>query len=127
MADYTPEILDNDEEWVKTEFEDGSIMWELKDPPPPIEVESTDPIPEDLIGLSEEELYALSVKAQVDVLRIHREKKLAESDWTQQPDAPISPEKKEEWRIYRQELRDLTKNITTIEDAVNYIWPTPPQ
>jgi hypothetical protein len=127
MADYTPEVLDNDSQWIKTEFEDGSVKWELKDPPPPYIPESTDPVPADLIGLSQEELYQLSVKAQVDVLRTHREKKLLDSDWTQQPDAPISPEKKEEWRIYRQKLRDLTENIKTVKEAINFIWPTPPQ
>lgn len=39
-----------------------------------------------------------------------RVKKLAESDWTQLPDAPLSDEKKEEWKIYRQQLRDISQH-----------------
>lgn len=123
--DYFPETLDEDEEWIKTEYPDGSVKWELKNVPP--WDGEVGPDAEDLIGLSEEELYQLSVKAQVDVLRTHRAQKLADSDWTQQPDAPISSEKKEEWRVYRQQLRDLTNGITTIEQAVDFIWPTPPE
>lgn len=123
--DYFPETLDSDEEWIKEEREDGTVIWSLKNPPPPINDEVMPP-PDDLIGLSKEELDALSLKAQIDVLRQHRERYLAESDWTQQPDAPISPEKKEEWRLYRQELRDLTNNITTIEEALGYQWPQKP-
>ena len=121
---YSDDTLDNDPEWVRTDYPDGSVKWELINPPAwdgEIGVDA-----EDLKDLSQEELDALSVKAQVDVLRIHRATKLSESDWTQQPDAPITPEKKEEWRVYRQQLRDLTNNITTVEQAVDFVWPTPP-
>jgi len=121
---YSDETLDNNPEWIRTDYPDGSVKWELRDVPPWDGEVGVDA--EDLKGLSEEELYALSVKAQVDALRIHRAQKLSESDWTQQPDAPISPEKKEEWRVYRQQLRDLTDGITTVEQAVDFIWPTPP-
>tara|TARA_Y100000004_G_scaffold165487_1_gene196414 strand:- start:1053 stop:1445 length:393 start_codon:yes stop_codon:yes gene_type:complete len=120
---FSDDTLDNNE-WVRTDYPDGSIKWELRNPP--AWDGEIGPDAEELIGLSQEELYALSVKAQVDVLRMHRESKLSSSDWTQQPDAPITPEKKEEWRVYRQQLRDLTNNITTVEDAVDYVWPEEP-
>lgn len=35
---------------------------------------------------------------------------LANSDWSQLPDAPLSTEKKALWTAYRQELRDITSN-----------------
>jgi len=59
--------------------------------------------------------------------RIHREDWLIKSDWTQIPDSSISPEKREEYRIWRQALRDITNNekwpfLIDIED-----WPTPPE
>jgi hypothetical protein len=120
---YSDDTLDSNE-WVRTDYPDGSIKWELKNPP--TWDGEVGPDAEELKDLSQEELYAMSVKAQVDVLRMHREAKLSSSDWTQQPDAPISPEKKEAWRVYRQQLRDLTSTITTVEEAVDYIWPEEP-
>ena len=41
-----------------------------------------------------------------------RNVQLARSDWTQANDSPLSDEKKKEWAIYRQALRDLTKTVT---------------
>jgi len=41
-----------------------------------------------------------------------RNAKLSRCDWTQQPDSPLSDSKKEEWKVYRQKLRDLTKTVT---------------
>ena len=120
---YSDDTLDSNE-WVRTDYPDGSVKWELKNPP--AWDGEVGPDAEELKDLSQEELYALSVKAQVDVLRMHREEKLSSSDWTQQPDAPLSPEKKEAWKVYRQQLRDLTDGITTVEEAVDYIWPEEP-
>jgi len=45
----------------------------------------------------------------IHILRIRRNTKLVDSDWTQLPDVPLLEEKKEEWREYRQKLRDITK------------------
>ena len=41
-----------------------------------------------------------------------RNAKLARCYWTQNPDIPLSEEKKKEWATYRQKLRDLTKTVT---------------
>lgn len=68
-----------------------------------------------------EELYPPE-KLLVEI-RIRRDKLLAESDWTQIPDSPLTAVKKEEWAIYRQKLRDLPSIIT---DLNNPIWPIPP-
>lgn len=49
--------------------------------------------------------------------RAHRNKLLAESDFSQMTDVPMTDEKRAEWRTYRQQLRDLPAH----ED-----WPNPP-
>ena len=46
---------------------------------------------------------------ELEALRIHRNKLLQESDWTVMPDSPLSDSKKDEWKTYRQKLRDITK------------------
>lgn len=53
-------------------------------------------------------------------LRIARTMLLQDTDWTQMPDAPLSDIIKEQYRVYRQELRDLPNiysNITSIDDV----------
>jgi hypothetical protein len=55
------------------------------------------------------------------VLREQRNKKLTESDFMMLSDYP--KEDLEEWKVYRQALRDLP-SIT--EDPENPNWPTPP-
>ena len=40
-------------------------------------------------------------------IRATRRNKLAESDWTQFADSPLTDKKKAEWATYRQALRDL--------------------
>jgi hypothetical protein len=41
------------------------------------------------------------------VARWWRNALLSESDWSQVPDNSLSESQKEQWRLYRQELRDL--------------------
>jgi hypothetical protein len=45
---------------------------------------------------------------QIEKLRVKRNTLLIRSDWAMMEDAPITPEKKEEWKVYRQLLRDIT-------------------
>lgn len=52
-------------------------------------------------------------------IRARRDKLLAESDWTQVTDSPLTPVAKESWRVYRQALRDITINV----DLLNPAWP----
>lgn len=59
-----------------------------------------------------------------DGVRNVRNLKLAQSDWTQLADAPLSPEQKSAWAAYRQALRDLLSSFTSLEDIV---WPEAPQ
>lgn len=66
----------------------------------------------------------------MQLLRIERDKRLAETDWTQNPDVPETT--KNAWLDYRQALRDLPATATpTLNDeeeldlnSVN--WPSKP-
>ena len=60
---------------------------------------------------------------ELEVLRDERNMKLAECDWTQMPDSPLTDSKKTEWSTYRQELRDITKTYKTLDEVK---WPTKP-
>jgi hypothetical protein len=55
-------------------------------------------------------------------LRRERNKRLAESDWAGLEDVPESVKLK--WRTYRQNLRDITKHYSSLEDAV---FPAKPE
>jgi hypothetical protein len=55
-------------------------------------------------------------------LRKKRDIKLGLSDWTQTND--IIMENEEEWKVYRQALRDIP---STTEDPENPVWPEPPK
>lgn len=46
-----------------------------------------------------------------DELIEKRNNRLAASDWTQMPDAPLSDIKKQEWATYRQALRDIPQKF----------------
>ena len=55
-------------------------------------------------------------------LRMERNRKIAESDWMANSDVTMSSD----WKTYRQELRDLPKDLDT-EDKVNKVtWPKEP-
>jgi hypothetical protein len=55
-------------------------------------------------------------------VRSQRDNLLKKSDWTQLSDANI--QNKNQWKIYRQELRDLTKKYQTPSEV---IFPKQPQ
>lgn len=52
-----------------------------------------------------------------------RSELLAASDWTQLPDAALTDEQREEWRAYRQALRDITQQAGFPTDIR---WPEAP-
>ena len=58
-----------------------------------------------------------------DILRKERNKRLLESDWTQVTDYDngLTEEKRNQWSIYRRELRDLPENT---EFPGYVIYPT---
>ena len=55
-------------------------------------------------------------------LRDERNSKLAETDWYANSDVTMS----DDMRTYRQNLRDITNGLTTVEDVNNITWPTKP-
>lgn len=56
-------------------------------------------------------------------IRRKRNSLLSESDWTQIPDTPLDDDTREAWRLYRQELRDITMKFKLPEKVV---WPVAP-
>ena len=56
-------------------------------------------------------------------VRETRNQLLRRSDFTQLPDSPLTTEQRAAWATYRQELRDLTENLSSPYDVV---WPTAP-
>lgn len=59
-----------------------------------------------------------------DDIRIVRDYLLKSCDWTQLNDVDMDDEKKEMWKFYRKELRNITGRFRTPLDV---IWPDPPQ
>lgn len=80
-------------------------------------VESLTKIPDDE--------FILKFKDDTDFLwslaRAKRDLMLEQSDWTQIPDAPVD---QQAWAIYRQKLRDITKDFS---DPRQITYPVPPQ
>ena len=60
------------------------------------------------------------------VIRRDRNILLSESDWTHLSDSALTDAKKAEWAIYRQGLRDVPSNSTTVIDLDAVSWPTKP-
>ncbi|MDP2168405.1 MAG: tail fiber assembly protein [Thermodesulfovibrionales bacterium] len=58
----------------------------------------------------------------LSVIRQRRDALLAVSDWTQLSDSPLVAEKKMEWSVYRQALRDFP----AASDPANPVWPQVP-
>jgi hypothetical protein len=54
-------------------------------------------------------------------LRVERNRRLADTDWTQGADVPDGI--KSAYQPYRQALREITDNYTTLGDVV---WPVEP-
>lgn len=63
-------------------------------------------------------------------IRSIRDNLLWMCDWTQNPDSPLTEEKKLAWKTYRQQLRDLPENITDPKPLVlnenDSNWPIKP-
>jgi hypothetical protein len=77
-------------------------------------------------------IWELIEKTRDELLQAVREQRdylLSKCDWTQQPDVSLSEEKKREWRIYRQELRDITNEnlIALLSDPFYAYWPQKPE
>tara|TARA_R110000868_G_scaffold6466_1_gene36633 strand:- start:283 stop:501 length:219 start_codon:yes stop_codon:yes gene_type:complete len=56
-------------------------------------------------------------------VRAERNRLLSITDWTQVSDSPLTQEKRDEWKTYRQALRDMFVNCSTPSDVA---WPKLP-
>ena len=63
-------------------------------------------------------------QTQWRMFRSERTRRLSECDWVLVSDVPLSQEKIDEWKVYRQALRDLP---STTEDFENPTWPSVPE
>lgn len=63
------------------------------------------------------------LEEQWNSIRMQRNKLLKDSDWTQIGDYDINILNKDEWEVYRQNLRDIPKNNHNPFDVK---WPTTP-
>ena len=57
---------------------------------------------------------------EMGFIREHRNRLLSATDWRAFPDVTMS----DEWKTYRQELRDIPASNTVYEDVT---WPTKPE
>lgn len=80
---------------------------------------------------SEHHVFDYTTKQWVDprtpetewpLVRAKRDRLLQQSDWAALPDVPLTTEKRAEWAVYRQALRDVTLQ----EDPFNITWPIQP-
>ena len=60
------------------------------------------------------------VGSEAEEVRIKRNLKLSETDWTQVADAPVD---QAAWAVYRQELRDITEQEGF---PTSVVWPSTP-
>tara|TARA_B100001113_G_C20981996_1_gene566497 strand:+ start:417 stop:698 length:282 start_codon:yes stop_codon:yes gene_type:complete len=58
----------------------------------------------------------------LSMIRMDRNALLGESDWMANSDVTMS----DEWKTYRQKLRDITEGIDTEAKAKNLVWPDKP-
>ena len=87
--------------------------------------------------LNDPNSVSAEVKAALDaiapwLLRKKRDQLLLESDIKALPDSPMTDSKRDEWKTYRQALRDLPANCTPKInnqeqlDESSFTWPTKP-
>ena len=58
----------------------------------------------------------------LNILRTKRNRLLAETDWMANSDVTMS----EAMKTYRQELRDITNGLTTVEEVEAVVFPEKP-
>ena len=70
----------------------------------------------DAVKAKKDELVAAE---PMRLLREERNRRIAETDWMGNSDVTMS----DAWKTYRQELREITKSATSLDDVT---WPTKP-
>ena len=82
-------------------------------------IESRDIVAQLVLPFPEEIKSNISMKS----LRERRNQLLSETDWTRMDDNGLDEDDREIWAIYRQELRDITEQYSSLDDVV---WPESP-
>ena len=73
---------------------------------------------------AEEKAWADGAAARrMDLLRMQRNNRLAETDWMGNSDVTMSAD----WKTYRQALRDITKTTPADDALSNITWPKKPE
>ena len=73
---------------------------------------------------AEEKAWADGAPARrMSFLREERNRLLAQTDWMGNSDVTMS----DDWKTYRQALRDITKQTPADDSLSNIIWPTKPE
>lgn len=70
----------------------------------------------------EQKDWILDVSVAFKLMREKRNQLLFDSDKYMISDFPITEQERNKWKVYRQALRDLPKNI----DIYDIVWPLPP-
>lgn len=92
-------------------------------------LENTTPIAKEDI---EAKMTALASSKAMERLRLARNTRLSDTDWTRLDDVTLSTSQKTEWATYRQALRDLPSsanpslNSEGTLDESSVTWPTKP-
>ena len=78
----------------------------------------------------EDKIAELEAAEPMRLLRIERNRRLAETDWRMVEDYPMS--NKLNWKTYRQALRDLPANSPNValdkqSNLINVTWPEVPE
>jgi len=92
----------------------SKIAWHSKDIEQPTESECN------------AKLAELQAAEPIRLLRIDRDQRLAESDWTALADSALTSEVSANWKLYRQRLRDLPSGLTTPAKVKAAKWPAKP-
>lgn len=93
-------------------------------------INTKEPIVIDTLGNPSNDLVKerpVSFDEVLNNLKSKRNLLLAQSDWTQLNDSPLSINEIASWKSYRQSLRALPEDLTTIEEIQNVVWPNPPE
>ena len=71
----------------------------------------------------EVEVEKLKVEIPLQEVRIERNHRLTDTDWVVARASETGTDIPDDWKTYRQALRDITKTATSPDDVV---WPTKP-
>jgi len=80
------------------------------------------------LPIPKEQILAILPQVELDMaldnLRAKRNKLLADSDYIVLADSPVND--KANWITYRQELRDITIGLSTVEQVNSVVFPNRP-